>query len=386
MPERRCAIRGLGLVLGSALAACAPLDERAPDVGSAAAGGASSETQLGNLTVSNGSAGSSGSAAAGTSGAGPAAGSGVAGGRPGSGNGGNMGSQPTGTGGTGGAGGAATDPEVTVPVPPANLATLLWAVGAEGTGAGFFSDARMVGVDGSGVIYVAEYAGPSRVQRFGSDGQFIDQWFTPGDAILTGLVVDRNGQLYLLQGGTITRYDGASGTPLGDVVLPVGSASAEAIALTPDNGLLAVSGDQILRFDAAGAVVLDVPGTVAPALDDSFFLSGVTMDGESNIYIFEGFAPGVYKFDATGAFRDRIGIEGEGTGLLEQAPSSVAVDGRGRIYASDWDGIEVLEATGTSRGLIESSNSVFGMVISDQDELIIIDRNEAKLIKYVLSP
>lgn len=278
-------------------------------------------------------------------------------------------------------------PPVDMPLPAANLATLLWSVGGEGIGPGLFNDARHVGVDASGVIYVAEYTSdePTRVQRFAADGSFLGQWFTVDQPIVNGMAVDRNGKLYLLQSGPIFLYDGASGSKLGTLELPIYSDSPQALALTPDNGLLSVGLNQILRFDAAGQVVLDVADTVQPVLDNSFFLDGATMDGLGNMYFISTFETSVYKFNAQGIFQDRIGAAGTGVGQFDTAPESVAVDGRGRIYADDFDGIEVFEPDGDSRGLIPASGSVFGMVTSEQNQLIVLDRNSAQLIKYQLA-
>jgi len=281
-----------------------------------------------------------------------------------------------------------TPPADTTPLPAANLATLLWSVGGEGIGPGLFNDARSVGVDASGVIYVAEFTSdaPTRVQRFAADGSFLGQWFTADEPIVNQMVVDRNGKLYLLQSGPIYLYDGASGSKLGTLELPTYAESPQALALTPDNGLLSVASNQILRFDAAGQLVLNVEDTVEPALDNSFFLDGATMDGLGNMYFISTFETSVYKFNAQGAFQDRIGTAGTGVGQFDTAPESVAVDGRGRIYADDFDGIEVFEPDGDSRGIIPASGSVFGMVVSDQNDLIVLDRNTAQLLKYQLAP
>jgi hypothetical protein len=363
---------------------CLNVDQR--DVGEVAGGGGTA-SQAQTPDPSEGGA-------AGSSAPGPFGASGSLGGPrpPLPGSAGNVG-VGVGAGGNAGAAPMVPNPDPSDPIdpviepPPSNLATLVWSVGAEGTEPGFFDDARFLGSDTQGTIYVGEFEGegPTRIQRFGADGRFLSQWFTPGDAIVTGLVATRQGTVFVLQGGTISRYTGATGAFQGDVLMPAGSASAEVIALAPDDGLVAVGPDQIVRFNPAGAVVSDVEGTVEPALDNAFFLSGGTLDGDGNLYLFETFVPAVYKFDPAGIFVDRIGTEGDGIGLLESEPESIAVDGRGRIYYVDFDGIEVLSASGASLGMIPSSGSAFGMRVTDQNELIVLDRNEARLIKYALA-
>jgi len=290
--------------------------------------------------------------------------------------------------GTGGAAGTkGQDSSAKLPPPPANIATLLWAVGGQGVGPGLFEDARFVGVDSNGTIYVAEFPednAASRVQRFGPDGSFLGQWFVADDRIVNGLVADRNGIVYILQGGDITRYDGATGMPLGLVELPIYADSPLAIALAPDNGLLSVARTQILRLSSALQVTLDVD-TIGPALDNSIFIHGAAMDGTGNIFVVVDTKSSVYKFDSAGTFRDSIGASGTGVGRFDTFPESVASDGRGRIYAPDFDGIEVFEADGTSRGSIPVPG-VFGTVVSEKNELIAIARNDYTLLKYALSP
>ncbi|HEU4577087.1 MAG TPA: hypothetical protein VFS67_02460 [Polyangiaceae bacterium] len=298
------------------------------------------------------------------------------------------GQQPAAGAGGANSAGADTGSELAPPPPPANLASLVWAVGGEGIGPGLFDDARFVGVEGSGAIYVGEFSDgdtAARIQRFTADGSFSSQWFVVDTAIITGLFADRNGIVYVNQGGTITRFEGATGRSLGIVDLPDYSDLVLAIAPTPDNGLLTVARTQMLRFDSSLRVTLDVD-TIGPVLDNSIFIDGAAMDGTGNIFVIDTFEYAVFKFDASGTFRDRVGSQGSGAGFIDSPPDAVAVDGRGRIYASDFDGIEVFNADGSSRGLIPTDPSVSGMAISDKNELVAIHGNDHRLIKYALSP
>lgn len=283
---------------------------------------------------------------------------------------------------------SAPPPAMTEPaaLPPADLASLVWAIGSEGIGPSQFLDARAVRVDGSGNIYVAEYGGDggsARVQRFSADGSFSGQWFLEDDVVASGLVVPRSGALHILQGGVVYQYDGQLGSKLGLLVKPDYAESPQAIARTPDDGLVTVARDQILRFDSQLRLVLDIEGTVEPPLENSFLLDGATMDGNGNLYVVASNDDAVYKFDPQGNFRDRIGSRGTGPGQSQTAPDSVAVDGRGRIYANDFDGINVFSADAVPLGIIPAG-SAFGMVVSDANELIVVDRNEYRLLKYAL--
>src|SRR6185295_2703529 len=87
---------------------------------------------------------------------------------------------------------------------PDAFATTTLDFGSEGIGPGMFKDARAIAVDGSGKIYVGEYIG-GRIQVFDADGKFITQWMVDTKMPLTGMAADRNGVVYIVQSGTISR-------------------------------------------------------------------------------------------------------------------------------------------------------------------------------------
>ena len=100
---------------------------------------------------------------------------------------------------------------------PANaFAREVLKFGSEGIGPGMMTDARSIGVDGNGNIYVAEYIG-GRVQVFDAKGTFVTQWMADRKMPLRGMAVDRKGTVYIAQRGTITRYEGQTGNSLGVV-------------------------------------------------------------------------------------------------------------------------------------------------------------------------
>jgi hypothetical protein len=82
--------------------------------------------------------------------------------------------------------------------------------GSEGIGPGMFNDARSIGLDAEGNIYVGEYIG-GRVQVFDPSGKFQTQWMVDPKMPLRGLTADRQGRVYIAQKGQISRYEGKTG-------------------------------------------------------------------------------------------------------------------------------------------------------------------------------
>ena len=83
--------------------------------------------------------------------------------------------------------------------------------GQEGTGPGYFTNARYVAVDNNGHIFVGEFNG-GRVQVFDENGNYLTQWKATGeetgDIYLTGMAADRNGVVYTVVGSMLYVYDG----------------------------------------------------------------------------------------------------------------------------------------------------------------------------------
>jgi hypothetical protein len=93
----------------------------------------------------------------------------------------------------------------------------------------------------------------------------------------------------------------------------------------------------------------------------------------------------IYRFDPQGNFADRIGSEGEAEDQFHTTPTSIALDGQGRIYADDFDGIKVFEGDGRYVGIINFRGVAFSMLFDDQNELVVMDRNGNRVLKYALN-
>lgn len=263
------------------------------------------------------------------------------------------------------------------------FADIVLKFGSEGIGPGMFTDARSIAVDGGGRIYVGEYTG-GRIQVFDPAGKFITQW-SIGDrkTLLRGLAADRKGIVYVVTGGNIRRYEGETGNLLGEVAYEEKSGFDD-VAVAADGGLVAAwyrNRDDIVRFDSSGNVVRTISEAISSASGDSELNTRVAIDGAGNIYALGTFNSAVFKFTPEGKFVNRFSGPGDQPGQL-RAASSIAVDGKGRVYVCDIKGIQVFDTDGRYLKVFKPDVSSFSMVFNDKGELFVVARKQ--VIKLVL--
>ncbi|MEP6569310.1 MAG: NHL repeat-containing protein [Acidobacteriota bacterium] len=247
--------------------------------------------------------------------------------------------------------------------------------GSEGIGPGMFKDARAIGVDGSGKIYVGEYSG-GRIQVFDPEGKFLTQWMVDPKMPLTGLAADRNGVVYVVQSGKISRHDGQTGNLIGQMAY-AGGWGFDDVFVTADGGLIAAwygNRDDIVRFDTTGKVVRTIRAAISSVTDESELDTHLAVDGLGNVYALGTFSNAVFKFSPEGKFITRFGDEGEQAGQF-RAAQSIAVDGHGLVYVSDIKGVQVFDNSGRYVAVFKPDGIAFGMVFNDKNELFIAARN-----------
>jgi tripartite motif-containing protein 71 len=268
------------------------------------------------------------------------------------------------------------------PAKEAGYANELLAFGSEGIGPGMFTDARSIGVDGEGRIYVGEYTG-GRIQVFDSTGKFLNQW-SIGDrkTILRGLAVDRKGTLYVAHGGSLVRYKGDTGEKLGE--LEYERDGFDDVSVGADGGLVTAvhrNRDDIVVFDANGKLVRATPEAISGVSGDSELSMRVAVDGSGHIYALGRFNNGVFKFGRDGKYMNRFGGSGDQAGQF-RAPYSIAVDGYGRVFVGDIKGIQIFDGDGRYLNVINQKGVAFGMVFNDKNELFVVARD--RVIKYAV--
>jgi hypothetical protein len=267
---------------------------------------------------------------------------------------------------------------------PANsFAQVVLTFGSEGIGPGMMTGARSIAVDATGRIYVGEYSS-GRVQVFDPAGQFITQWMVDPKMPLRGMAVDRQGTVYIAQRGTITRYEGGTGKSLGQLAYKEGIGFNDLTA-TPDGGLLCswyMHRDDIVRFNAQGEAVSTIRAAISTVADRPELDTSVAMDGLGNIYALGSFTNGIFKFSSNGKFLNRFGGPGNQPGQIS-ASHAIAVDGKGRVFVSDSQGVQVFDSDGRYLTVFKPGGVAFGMTFNDKNELFIATGN--KVTKFVVN-
>ena len=254
--------------------------------------------------------------------------------------------------------------------------------GEEGVGPGFFNDTRRLAVDGAGNIYTGDYGG-GRVQVFDAEGNFLATWNAGEELYMTGMTVNRSGTLYIINVATVEKFNGMTGEFLGTVELGGQRTYFETAATGPDGSVYLIGEDRLVRLDSSGNIVLDLAEPFANVPDFSTTHDDAAVDGAGNIYVLGSGT--IYKLNAQGQFVDQIGSEGDAEDQFYTSPSAIAVDGQGRIFANDFRGIKVFEGNGRYLATIDLPGVAFDMVVTDENDLLVMDRNSNEVVKYRLN-
>jgi DNA-directed RNA polymerase subunit RPC12/RpoP len=254
--------------------------------------------------------------------------------------------------------------------------------GGEGSGPGQFQDVRAIGVNPvTGQIYAANYA-DGRVQVFDAEGKFVTQWIIPeenkAEPYFDDMAVARDGTIYIPVHGKIYRFD-ASGQPLG--VIAHEQIGFDNLDIALDGSLVAIAnGEDVVWLTAEGEIVRSLEAAISTVSDDSELDTKIAVDGLGNIYLLGTFNYGVFIFDSNGKFINRVGGKGDELGQF-RAPYALEVDGRGRIYVSDYDGIEIFSNDGRFLDVIKVGSFAYGFALDDQGRLY-ITTNQQKINRY----
>ena len=160
---------------------------------------------------------------------------------------------------------------------------------------GHFFQLESLSVDNEGNVYVTD-SGNARIQKFTSDGQFLETW-------------------------------GVSGTDNGEFKKPTGIATYE-------NNVYVVDSEQarIQVFDSTGKF-LQSWGKFGSEQGEFFYPQGISISNDGVVYVADTKNHRIQQFTTDGEFLSSFGIFGPGDGRL-RTPVDVAL-GENYVYVSD---------------------------------------------------
>ncbi len=238
-------------------------------------------------------------------------------------------------------------------------------LGGEGNGAGRFKDNRVVAVDAFGRIYSADYSG-SKVQVFDGNGQFQTRWDAPN--IVIAMVVSLDGTVFILDSGAIRKFNGQTGAKLGE--LP--ARSVKGLAMSLDRDLAVLQNDSIVVYDQSLGQKRRLDKILThPELKQPEHLA---IDGDGNFFVADRSSNTIFKFSRDGTFLDRFGE-------ANIAITSLAVDPKGRIFASSVSAINVYAPDGRPLQKI-AEKQAFGIAFDTAGNLFVASR--PYVVKYRL--
>ena len=250
--------------------------------------------------------------------------------------------------------------------------------GGEGTGAGLFSDARELGVDSQGKIYIGDFE-TRFVQVFNEKGTFITEWYTGTrddgrELNILGMTVTLDSRVFIASVDGIYEFDGLSGERKGKLTYPA-EGYFEDIASTPDGSLVAIffyTGENVIRFKNNGQVDLFLESPIGQVTDHSELDTSIAVDGLGNIYLLGSFNNLAFIYNRDGKYQNKFGGDGESPGTF-QAVDDIAVDNQSRIYVGDIKGIQVFDPNGRYLDVFSATNGVRAMVFDLSGYLYTVD-------------
>lgn len=275
----------------------------------------------------------------------------------------------------------APSPEAPLPSPQApTYGERLGSFGRKGTGAGMFSNGRVVAADMKGRVYVAG-SDKGIINVFDTAGTYLTQ-FNLELSFIRSMAADHLGTLYVISGARLYRINGETGEIMGEVRGGLGPGYTD-VALLPDGSFIAAwdeyakgglfinqgSNDRFVRFTAAGRPTKTIGGLMSKALERGASDVRLAVGGDGAIYAVSGRGGIVCHFTADWAFVDRWG-EGELEG-----PEDIAVDGQGRVLILDRRGVKVFDRSGRSLGRIDEQRGRGISVMPNDNLLIVADTN-----------
>jgi NHL repeat len=271
------------------------------------------------------------------------------------------------------------------PPPPAPaFAHMTREFGSEGIGPGQFTDCRSIALDGNGHIYVGEYS-DGRVQVFDSTGKFLRTWSIGQGKSLLNLTATRSGTVFAVVPAHIYAYEGITGRAFGEAQ----HADDDGNSIFYTDAFASLSGDIYTLAGDSDIVILDSEGKLKSIIHagekvgESLNLDRIVVSGAGEIYALDR-SKGVFQFAPDGRYINRFGAQGSDPAQIRSA-FNLAVDGKGRVFVSGADpAIEVFSADGQYLDSFGGEEVVFGLAVTDQNEILACFRNRHAVRKFAL--
>jgi tripartite motif-containing protein 71 len=224
-------------------------------------------------------------------------------------------------------------------------------MGGTGSADGQLKSPADVAADPEGNLWVLD-RGNGRVQRFGSDGQFLAKFGTPGGEegqlnSPSALALDAAGNVLLAENHRVQKFS-ASGQFLGRFgwlgVEPGQFWLPNGIAVGADGSVWVSDANFVQRFTAGGQFIERV-GTSGPGQISQ--PQSLDVDAVGNVFVADAGNDRISVFDQEGDYLRQFGSAGSGPGQF-QSPTEVEVDSDGKVWVADSDAerIQVFTAFG----------------------------------------
>ncbi len=204
--------------------------------------------------------------------------------------------------------------------------------GTTGAGDGEFDNTGGVVVDSEGYVYVAD-SGNHRIQKFDSNGNFIDKWNVSMEdgSLLADIDIDQDNNIYVLVNYPVQvqRFDSN-----GNFICSWnGTGYSDYRGITVDNRGYIFSGPFDI-FNSSGKLIGNMSYTGGDTVFDSFSTMAISPAGY--FYITDGYDwynNGIFMFDPNGTFIKRWGSEGSLVNNFSW-PEALEVDPYGYVYVA----------------------------------------------------
>ena len=243
--------------------------------------------------------------------------------------------------------------------------------GESGIGAGQFDDPRPSLPMAMGIS--TRRLQQRRLQSFDRDGKF--RWLANlgEENYVQGLDIARDGALLVVARGALRRFNPADGLSsrgrlsMRKIIsrmspwLPTGASRPSLIQ------------EGILVLDPDYQPLLHVPQAVSTASGDSELEANIDIDGLGNLYV-RARSTMRYSIFLRRALHQSHCQPGR-CQRPAPAPGDLAIDGQGRIYVSDFNGVQIFDGDGHFLDKFDLGGYVFGLNFDLQDKLYTVSND-----------